>query len=57
MVGQRAQIIHRHHARVLELAADLGLLEEPFDQVELIAMLIEQDLEGQVAAQVGVTAP
>ncbi len=57
VVCQRAQIIHRHDSGVLKLAADLGLLDEAVDQVGAVAMLIEQDLEGEVAAQVRVAAP
>ena len=41
---------------MLELAGDLRLLDEPADQLGLIAVLLEQDLDGQVAAQVGVAA-
>ena len=32
-VGEGAQLVDRHDARVLELAADLGLLDEPADQL------------------------
>src|SRR5262249_52792972 len=39
-----------------ELAADLRLLDEPADQLGLVAVLLQQDLDGQVAAQVGVAA-
>ena len=41
---------------MLELAADLRLLDESADQFGLVAVLLEQDLDGQVAAQVVVTA-
>ena len=42
---------------MLELAADLRLLDEAVDQVGPVAVLLEQDLDGQVAAEVGVAAP
>ena len=41
---------------MLELAADLGLLHEPVDQVGPVAVLVQQDLQRQVAAQVRVAA-
>ena len=40
-----------HDARVLKLAGDLRLLDKPAHQVGVIAVLIQQDLYGQVAAQ------
>ncbi len=55
-VEQPAQLIDRHHARVLELAADLGFFHEPLDQVGPAAVPIEEDLDRQVAAEVGVAA-
>ena len=39
---------------MLELAADLRLLDEPADHLGLVAVLLPQDLDGQVAAQVGI---
>ena len=53
-IGEGAQLIDRDHAGVLQLAGDLGLLDEPADQVGVLAMLLEQDLDGQVAAEVAV---
>ena len=41
---------------MLQLAADLGFLDEPADQVGLVAVRLEQDLDGQVAAEVGIAA-
>ena len=41
---------------MLQLAADLGLLDEAADQLGLVAVRLEQDLHGQVAAEVRVTA-
>ncbi len=54
VVGEGAQLVDRDHARVLQLSGDLRLLDEPADQVGLLTMLIEQDLDGQVAAEVAV---
>jgi hypothetical protein len=42
---------------VLELAADLRLLDEAADQVGLVAEVGSQDLDRDVAAEVGVAAP
>ncbi len=53
-VGEGAQLVHRHDAGVLELTADLRLLDEPAHQLGLVLVALEQDLDGQVAAQVGV---
>ena len=53
-VGERAQLVDRHDPRVLELAADLRFLDEAADDVLIAAVPIQQDLQGQVAAQVGV---
>ena len=53
-VGESTQLVDRHDARVLELAGDLRLLDEPADQLGLVAVRLEQDLDGQVAAEVGV---
>ena len=48
------QLVDRDDAGVLELPADLRLLDEAADQVGPMAMLLEQDLDGQVAAEVGI---
>ena len=42
---------------MLELAADLRLLDESADHLGLVAELLPQHLDGQVTAQVGVVAP
>ena len=42
---------------MLKLTADLGLLHETADQVVAAAVLLQEDLQGQVAAEVGVVAP
>ena len=41
VVGEGAQLVDRDHAGMLQLARDLGLLDEPADQVGLLAMLLE----------------
>src|SRR5262249_31341455 len=41
-------------ARVLELAADLRLFDEPADQLRIVAVDLEPDLDNQLATQVGV---
>ena len=40
---------------MLQLAGDLGLLDEPADQLGVVAVGFEQDLHGEVAAEVGIT--
>src|SRR5271165_6589764 len=42
---------------MLELAADLGLLDEPADELRTLAVLVEQDLDSQLASQVRVPSP
>ena len=54
--AQAAQLVDRHDARVLQLAGDLRLLDEPAHEVGVVAVLLEQHLDGQVAAEVGVAA-
>ena len=41
---------------MLELAADLRFLDEAADDLGIVVVFLEQDLDGQVAAQVGVAA-
>ena len=55
-IGEGAELVDRHDPRVLELAGDLRLLDEAADQLGLVAVLLQEDLDGQVAAQVGVAA-
>ena len=43
-------------AGVLELAADLGLLDEATDHAGVVAVVLAQDFQRDVAAQVGVAA-
>ena len=55
-VGEPAQLVDRDDPRVLELAADLRLLDEPADHLGVVAVLLQEDLDGQVAAEVDVAA-
>ena len=41
---------------MLELAADLRLLDEAADHVGVVAVVVAEDLDGEVAAEVGVAA-
>ena len=41
---------------MLELAADLGLLDESAGHLGIVVVFFEQDLDGQVSPQVGVAA-
>jgi hypothetical protein len=54
--GKAPQLVDRHDAGVLQLSGDLRLLDEPVGQLGLVAVLLEQDLDGQVAAEVDVAA-
>jgi hypothetical protein len=53
-VAEGPQLVDRDDPGVLQLAADLRLLDEPADEVGLVAVGFEQDLDGEVAAKVGV---
>src|SRR5262249_36217208 len=55
-VAEGAELVDRDDAGVLELAADLGLLDEPADQRGLVPMRLEEHLDRQLAAQVAVAA-
>ena len=55
-VGQGAQLVNGHDARVLELSGDLGLLEKAVDHFGAMAEVVAEDLDGQVAAEVAVAA-
>ena len=55
-VAEPADVVDRHHARMLQLAADLGLFDEPPGDFGPIGVLLQQHLDGQVAAQVDVAA-
>ena len=56
-VTQRSQLVDRDDPRVLELAADPGLLDEAPDQLGAVAVFLQQHLDGQVAAEVPVPSP
>ena len=49
-VGERAQLVDRHDARMLQLAADLRLLDEPADQVGVVAVVLAEHLDRDLAA-------
>ena len=53
-VGEGAQLVDRDDAGVLQLAADLGLLDEPADKLGLVAVRFQKHLHGEVSAEVGV---
>ena len=53
-VGEPAQLVDRDDPRMLELAADLRLLDEPPDHLGMVTMLLQEDFHGQVAAEVHV---
>jgi hypothetical protein len=42
LFGVSAKVVDGHHARMLELAADLGLLDEAADQAGLVLVRFEQ---------------
>jgi hypothetical protein len=54
VVREPAQIIDGDDAGVLELAADLCLLQEPLHQSSLAVVLFQEDLDGQVATQISI---
>ena len=51
------ELVDGHDAGVLELAADLRLLDEPLQDVGPGGVLLAQDLERDVAAEVRVARP
>ena len=53
-IGEGAQLVDRDDPRMLELAADLRLFDEPTDHLGLVAELLAQHLDRQVATQVGI---
>ena len=55
-VGERTELVDGHNARVLELSADPGFFDEPPDENRIVAVLLEQDLESQLAAQFRIPA-
>ena len=52
-----AELVDGHDAGVLQLAFDLRLLEEPFDYVGAIPVLLSEELEGDVPAEVVIAGP
>ena len=55
-VAEVADLVDRRDARMLELSGDLRFLDEASDEIGVIPVPVEQDLDGEVAAQVGVAA-
>ncbi len=53
-IGEGPQLVDRDDPRMLELSADLRLLDEPTDHVGLVAVLLTQHFDGQVAPQIGI---
>jgi hypothetical protein len=56
LARRAAQLIDRDDPALRELAGDLRLLDEPADHGRVVAVPIQQDLDGQVEPQVGVAA-
>ncbi len=55
-IAEGAHLVDRHDPRVLQLAADLRLLDEPADHVGVIAEILAEHLQGHVAAEVRVAS-
>ena len=55
-IGEGAELVDRHDAGMLQLAGDPGLLDEASDEAGVVAVLVEEDLDGDVAADVAVAA-
>ena len=55
-VGEGSELVDRDDAGVLELAADLGFLDEAAGHVGVVAVVVAEDLEGDLAVEVGVAA-
>ena len=55
-VAEGAQLVNGHDAGMLQLAGDLGFLDEAANHVGLVAMRFEQNLHRQVATKVGIAA-
>ncbi len=53
-VGEPAQVVDRYDPRVLELAAQLGLLDEPLHDPRTVREVGAEHLERQVAAEVAI---
>ncbi len=55
-IAKASQLVNRHDARVLQLATDLSLLHEPAHEVGIFLVRFKQDLDGQVAPEVGIAS-
>jgi hypothetical protein len=56
-VGELSQLVDRHHARVLQLAANLRFLDEAADDFGPVLVFVLEHLDSQVAAEVRVAPP
>ncbi len=56
-VAEETQFIDRNDAGMLQLAADLRLLDEPADHIDVVAEVFAKNFHRDVAAEVGVTSP
>src|SRR5262245_36587671 len=56
LVREQAELVDGHDAGMLELAADLRLLDEAFQQLRFFRELLAQNLHRDVAAEVAVAA-
>ncbi len=53
-VGEAPQVVDRRDPGVLELAADLRLLDEPADHLGVVALLVPYHLDGEIPAELEV---
>ena len=51
-IRECAQLVDRHDPWMLQLAANLGLLDEPANKIGLVAVRLEQHLDRQVSTEV-----
>src|SRR5262249_25715635 len=56
VVGERPQLVDWHHTGVLQLPADLRLLDEATNQVAVIAKLLAEHLDRHFAIEGGIVA-
>ncbi len=56
-VGESPQLVNRHDPRMLQLAADLRLLDEPPQHLGIALVRLQQHLDRQLSAEVDVATP
>ncbi|MFO0872247.1 MAG: hypothetical protein U0935_25245 [Pirellulales bacterium] len=56
LVRELPEFINRSDPRMLQLPADLSFLDKPLDDFRFVLVLIQQHLDRQIAAQIGVAA-